>query len=110
MGDFNGNDIDDVLWYAVGADADYLWIFAADGGHTSMDVNVDGNYQFPVGDFNGDSIDDIIWYTLGGGADYLWFFRADGSHASINITIDGVYQPLVGNYNGAWAFIPTIRH
>lgn len=71
VGDFDGNGHDDVLWYAPGAAADYVWWFDAPASFTSTSARVSGTYRPLVGDVDGDDRDDVVWYDPGG-ADYVW--------------------------------------
>ena len=101
VGDFAGDQGDDILWYAPGEGVDVLWI--ADAGARGSDsftrvrFSVDGDYRPVVGDFVGDDYDDILWYRPGTTPDPIWasvptdavFERLD------RMTVDGDYRPEV---------------
>lgn len=102
-GDFSGDGLDDVFWYAPGAANDYLWRSPMTS-HSSIGVSVSGVYEPLVGDFDGDGRDDIFWYRPGTGQDYVWTGRS-GSPASAPfgsraVTVNGDYDPFVGDFDG----------
>ena len=101
-GDFSGDGLDDIFWYAPGGSKDYLWRSPVTS-HTSVEVGVSGTYVPLVGDFDGDDRDDIFWYRPGSGADYVWTGRTNspssspfGDHA---VTVNGNYEPVVGDFD-----------
>jgi hypothetical protein len=101
VGDFAGDQADDVFWYAPGPATDVLWIgrqgARGSDAFTRLRFSVDGTYRPVVGDFVGDGYDDILWYQAGTGHDALWesvpteaaFARAGA------LTVDGRYRPEV---------------
>lgn len=100
VGDFDGNQVDDVFWYAPGAAPDYLWRFTPDGRHTSVTQSVNGTYRPTVGDFGFDGVDDIVWYAPGNAADTIWDFDSGGGRTSRTVSIGGDYTPIVGDFTG----------
>src|SRR5699024_138305 len=94
VGDFDGNGFDDVIWYAPGAGADYLWS-SSTSGLSSKPLSVAGDYRPVAGDFNGDGVDDVIWYAPGAAADYVWYGSRSG-FSSKPISVNGDDRP-VGN-------------
>lgn len=98
VGDFDGNGIQDILWYAAGSAGDSLWLFADDGSHTTKRVNIGGTYRPVVVEANGDQRDDILWYGPGFAGDALWLFNADATYTSKALKIGGDYLPFVGNW------------
>lgn len=99
-GDFDGDGLGDVFWYAAGGAPDYVWYGRADGGHTSVRKSVSGEYQPFVGDFGGDGRDDIFWYAPGGGRDYVWGGSVRGRFVDVPLQVVGVYEPHVGDFDG----------
>lgn len=98
VGDYDGNGIDDVLWYGYGLAPDSLWLFRPDGSHTSRSTSVNGHYDPIVVEATGDAHDDILWYAPGSDADSLWIFGPNAGHTSRGLRIDGSYRPLVGHF------------
>lgn len=97
-GDFDGDGCEDVLWYAPGAAADFVWYFGADGAHTSVPVTLNGSYTPIVGDFNGgDEFDDIFWYAPGAVTDSIWVGTEvrGGFIPSAAKQVVGTYQPVL---------------
>ncbi|MBD2575226.1 FG-GAP-like repeat-containing protein [Arthrospira platensis] len=100
-GDFNGSGRTDILWYAPGPAADYIWYFNEDGSYSSEPFTVNGVYIPVPGDFNGSGRTDILWYAPGPAADYIWYFNEDGSYSSEPFTVNGEYIPVTGDFNGS---------
>ena len=98
VGDFDGNTISDILWYAAGSAGDSLWLFRPDGTHSTVRVNIGGTYRPVVVDANGDDRDDIIWYGPGAAGDALWLFGTGGTYTSKSLKIGGDYVGVVGNW------------
>ena len=71
VGDFNGDNRDDILWRSdTGALSN--WLGQANGGFAGNDANAFANVALnwhvaQVGDFNGDGRDDILWRSDTGG-------------------------------------------
>jgi hypothetical protein len=99
-GDFNGDGVDDVFWYAPGSPADSMWRFDRAGHHSSIAMTVSGVYRPMVGDFTGDGTDDIFWYAPGTAADSLWDFNPGGSRTTRSINVSGSYTPFTGDFTG----------
>lgn len=98
VGDFDGNAIDDIFWYGPGAAADNLWLFDADGNHTSQNVAINGTYKPTVINVDGDGYSDIVWYAPGTAADSIWRFGPNATHTSKSITINGTYTLIAGHF------------
>ncbi|MFN8017073.1 MAG: hypothetical protein U0P45_03010 [Acidimicrobiales bacterium] len=114
VGDFGGDEGDDILWYAPGIGADPLWIsLPGSSMWQRTTVKVSGYYKPVVLDLSqeltanmqGDAgpfpKDAILWYAPGSGTDTLWSFNADGTHGSLTTPIEGSPQlfPLAWDDN-----------
>jgi hypothetical protein len=106
VGDFAGDDYDDILWYAPGTAADKLWT-AVDGPSlfSSSAVKVDGHFKPVVlHDYRaaGDK-DDILWYAAGSAADSVWHFDdvdgGTGAHKVLPVTVPDHVQFIEGDWN-----------
>jgi hypothetical protein len=97
-GQFDRDGYDEILWYAPGTAADYLWDFTGPSTFTSRPFTANGTYQPVVGDFTGDTVDDILWYAPGAAADPMWDYNPDGTRTSTTRTINGTYRPIVGSF------------
>jgi hypothetical protein len=101
VGDYDADGFDEILWYAPGIAADYMWNFV---GYSSVDVtrlSINGTYRRPaVGDFTGDGAHDILWYNPGFGADYLWEYNPGGTFTSKRSDVNGTYLPVAGSFGG----------
>lgn len=103
-GDFDGDGIDDIFWYAPGSAADFIWWFDGSGNYTGSEITVNGTYQPLVGDFDENGTSDVLWYKAGTGADFVWWFkkndRSDRPYDGNEIVINGTYDPVVGDFDG----------
>ena len=76
VGNFGGDEADDLLIYRPGPGADAIWYGREGVRGTSRWVkrplDIRGTYQPIVGDFVGGSRPDILWYAPGAARDYLW--------------------------------------
>ena len=99
VGDFDGDNFDEILWYAPGFAPDYLWDFTSYSNVQSRAYPVNGHYSRPtVGDYTGDGADDILWYNPGFGADYLWEYNPGGQFTSHRADVNGHYVPVSGSF------------
>ena len=104
VGNFSGDERDDIFWYAPGSGAEQLWIAT---GLPSQPFTkqpgdrVNGTYTPIVGNFGGDAYEEILWYAPGTATDILWTNPA-GYFEPKNIRIDGTFMPLVMDNPGTW--------
>lgn len=113
VGDFSGDDYDDILFYGPGAASDVLLTSVdTSAAFTSKSVKISGtNYQPKVLlDYRGvGAKDDVLFLGPGDVADYLWHFNeqlgttdydAPGTWTSRTLRVNGSYQLVIGDYNG----------
>lgn len=65
VGDFNGDNKDDIFWYKPGGgvDDDALFLSKDNATFQVMAMSQVDDFSPFVGDFNGDGCDDIFWYA-----------------------------------------------
>ena len=99
--DAQGDGRGDVLWYAPGATADYLWSGSGSGAFTATRVNIGGTYDdvLPL-DIDGDGDDDILWYRRSTGTTYLWRATGDGTWQAQQLARPAGLQPVVVDTDG----------
>jgi hypothetical protein len=115
IGDFNGDNRDDVLWQVGSQSVSISNGIAGNGGfsHDDPTVNVPNLSNWfvaGIGDFNGDGHDDVLWRHVSGaltnwlgragfGSDWLYAFQSNDTNAwnmvPTNWTVVGV-----GDFNG----------
>lgn len=113
VGDFSGDDYDDILFYGRGSAPDSLWTSVDTSARfSSKSVKISGtNYQPKVLlDYRAvGAKDDVLFLGPGNVADYLWHFNesvgtsgyvAPGTWTSRNLKVNGSYQLVIGDYNG----------
>lgn len=114
VGDFTGDNLDDVFWYAPGAGADSVWRSPVTSV-ASVSYAVNGSFRPIIGDFSGDQIDDIFWYAPGVAADYQWRGSATASGSPFvdlgksAYQVNADYATRVGNFNND-AFDDIVWH
>lgn len=98
-GDFNGDSISDIFWYAPGAAVDELWTFSKRGTWSSnADLSLSTAYTASsVGDFDGDGFEDIFFTRSG--SDRILFGKSDGLTGASYSTA-ATNPPLAGDFDG----------
>ena len=101
IGDFRGDENDDILWYTPGAGGDALWTSDGSGvGFEETSATVTGTYLPVAGSFTSDGKQDILWLAATGSSS-LWDYNADGTVTRTTLTdVRGTGIPLVGDYTG----------
>lgn len=99
VGDFDNNNVQDILWYGPGTAPDSLWLFWSAGGHTVKPVSINGNYR-PTATRTRTTAHntDIIWYGPGSAPDSIWQFDDDGNHTTKSLSIGGNYIAIPGEF------------
>jgi hypothetical protein len=104
VGDFAGDEHDDVFWYAPGSAADYLWISDGTGRFTSVSRPVSGTFTaHRLIDYHPGGKDDLFFSDKNAGRpDYLWRTAEDASGAVTSVRVDApaLTTPIVGDWNG----------
>lgn len=113
VGDFGGDDYDDILFYGPGSAPDSLWLSDDRPGYfdKSRKVSAGGNYQPKVlHDYRAAGAkDDILFLAPGPAKDYYWHFTewpgysefiGPASYRSRELKVNGAYQLLIGDYSG----------
>ncbi len=65
VGDFDGDGVDDLLWYAAGRAADSYWYGNSNGSFTNVATTINGTYGPLIGDLDGNGGADVFWYAGG---------------------------------------------
>ena len=112
VGDFGGDDYDDILFYGIGSAVDSLWIAVDTASYfdKTRKVSVGGAYQPKVlHDYRAvGAKDDILFLGPGTAKDYYWHFadRLTAPHlgpvtyTSRELNVNGTYQLVIGDYSG----------
>lgn len=105
VGDFYGDDYDDIIWYAPGTAPDAAWIATNTASHfENKAITINGTFKPTVlHDYTGlNRKDDILWYAPGSAKDYLWHMQESGAgtYSTVNLSISGTFQMVVGDWNG----------
>jgi hypothetical protein len=107
VGNFAGDERDDLYWYAPGSGAESLWIGTGIGTQPFIKQpapSVNGTFTPLVGNFSGDAYEEILWYAPGTGQDWLWNNPA-GEFEPEPISVNGTFTPLVLENPGTWSAI-----
>jgi hypothetical protein len=101
-GDFNGDGVDDIIWYAPGDGQDYLWQGTVFGRFLSRQITVSGAYTPIPGDFDGNGTDDVLWYAPGGDHnDRIWRGKRNGTFRGSSVNVTGTFTaPAAADFNG----------
>lgn len=115
VGDFDGDQVDDLFWYGPGDVSDVLWLSKGSMTEVSViDEDVPSRLVKPLaGDFDGNGTTDLFWYAPDSHSESVWLFRKTGGYRTVRLGDVGDRAPMVGQFNSAdscadilW-FIPT---
>ncbi|MGD8613534.1 MAG: FG-GAP-like repeat-containing protein [Desulfobacterales bacterium] len=100
--DFDGDNRDDVFWYAAGSASDAIWYGTGRNRWSKYSgMNIYGTYVPIAGDFDGDGNSDIFWYAAGDAADWIYYGEGrSGKFRVVRKTVKGTYTPISGDFNG----------
>jgi hypothetical protein len=116
--DYDGNNVDDLLFYRSGSGATWLMHSSGNGSFSAAYASGDGIGGFDMWDtrdhavrldFNGDNRDDLLMYRQGTGVVYMARSNGDGSFTNVYASAGGIGgyamngsndQVLVFDYNG----------
>jgi FG-GAP-like repeat len=108
VGDFDGDLIDDILWYGFGTRPDRYWKGRSAGTFSGYSIKIGGNYEPLTGDFDGDGNLDIFWYEAGSGIDHVWWGKGTAGlgtwtptnwFTSTDLSVRGLYRPLIADFD-----------
>lgn len=104
VGDFAGNELDDIFWYGPDAAKDYLWINQGNGTFTSKAYKMGGRFTLQrMQDYRPDHKDDLFVFCKNCNASsYVWHFSDAGSGAYTSLQMGGIggQRPVLGDWNG----------
>lgn len=104
VGDFFGDDYDDIIWYAPGTAPDAAWEAVDTSSYfQNRPLTINGTFKPTVlHDYTSlNRKDDILWYAPGAAKDYLWHMNeaGTGTYTTVNLSISGTFQMVVGDWN-----------
>lgn len=101
VGDFNGDDNTDVLWFGAGTLSDRVRLGKDGGGfRPGPEVDLRAGTAPVVGDFNGDHRDDLLVYEPGPAADSMRLGSRRGFVRGPEIDIARTFTAIAGDFNG----------
>ena len=103
VGNFYGDDRDEVFQYRQEAGADYMLEFEKDGGDiyaTTYTREVGAAFHPFTGDFDGDGYDEIYWNRAPTGQDYIMNVLDPTSDVSTPVVKDGLHFVTAGDFTG----------
>jgi hypothetical protein len=101
VGDYTGDGVDDIHWYAPGPAGDPLWEFDPGGSFTTVVRNVNGAYRPVVASIGKDDTDDTIWYGPTS-PDSVWdWTQGTTEHTTKTVSVrTSAYEPFEFDYFG----------
>lgn len=101
VGDFTGDTMSDIFWYAPGVATDVLWRQVSSAFVPETTRQVSGTYRPLVGDFDGDGDADIYWYAPGPAPESVWLAQGTGFRTVATRQVGGTYTTIVGDFDGS---------
>lgn len=104
VGDFAGDEHDDIFWYGPAGYADYLWTSNGDGTFTSVRKYVSGSFQvLRLRNYQPGGKDDLYLFASSSSAPSYYWRTADDAAGTVTQTQLATYggrRPVVGDWNG----------
>jgi hypothetical protein len=99
VGNFAGNQADEILWYTPGAGGDALYTNNGNFEFSQSAQTISGTYAPKVGTFaTGDGYEDVLWYSTTGPSQ-LWDFNGDGTITKASLpAVTGPGRIIVGDF------------
>lgn len=99
VADFDGDDVDDILWFAPDSPGNHLW--RGGGGlsfdKTPMPLALDA--VDAIGDFDGDGRTDLVGHRPGSAPDSFYYSTGAG-FVRRDMRVNGSYNLTVGDFDG----------
>jgi hypothetical protein len=105
VGNFNGDNIDDIVWRSASTDTTVSWVLSATGNQIQVTPNTLPKTGFPTwlirgaADFNNDGTDDLLWQDSRLNQEAIWLMQdgtlLSGLYLEYNLppTVSGPAQP-----------------
>ncbi|MFN0088720.1 MAG: FG-GAP-like repeat-containing protein, partial [Acidimicrobiales bacterium] len=100
VGDFNGDGVDDIIWYGNGVASDLVWWSSRSGAFSAKRLLIGSGLLSAVGDFNGDGIDDVLWFSPHSGGDWIWWGSRQARFSGTQLSVAGDLTPVAGDFDG----------
>lgn len=108
VGDFDGDQRDDIFWYGRGSTPDWILFGLSNRSYKKLTTSVGGSYYEPIaGDFVGHHYtDDVLWYRPGHTSHPIWNLKRTQNQTierfpDISLsTSANTYRVISGDYNG----------
>ncbi|MCU1497749.1 MAG: hypothetical protein JWM47_1702 [Acidimicrobiales bacterium] len=105
VGDYSGDELDDVVLYQPGTAADYKWVSNAAGAFAQSNLYVNGTFQPTV--VNGEDFESILWWGSGSAPEAYWTSNGSSFTSRGVPTVDVVGTPFPFSRNGAIVLAPS---
>ncbi|MCB9871747.1 MAG: VCBS repeat-containing protein [Planctomycetes bacterium] len=100
-GDFNGDGLDDIIWYHPSSGAANIWWATGNGLFQATNgVQFGTGLKMFAGDFDGNGHDDLYLYRPGAAADFILWGYNHGNFFVTQEDVGGTYEPVVADLDG----------